>query len=169
MTRKTHDISESDQGVRSIALKFQLEEIDKKILDLRIKYPTLLNKEIADVLEVTEAYVNQRILKPAMQRAMAEHSKTFFDQLSDLQMLAVKRLKQLVNDQDKNIALAAIKIAMAPMTNQHTLNIRSNSNDKAMYEVRLGENGQILRGFKSTKELLEEAKTIDVSSTPKTT
>ena len=160
---------EDDQRTRSIALKYRLDEMDKKILDLRIKYPSLESKEIADVLEVGEGVINSRFMKPAMQRAMQEHSKTFFEQLGDLQMMAVKRLKQLVNDSDKDVAIAAIKIAMAPMINQHTLNINNNKNDRAVYEVKLGENGQIMRGFKSTKELLEEAKTIDVSTTPKTT
>lgn len=160
---------EDDQRTRSIALKYRLDEMDKKILDLRIKYPSIESKDIADVLEVGEGVINSRFMKPAMQRAMAEHSKTFFEQLGDLQMMAVKRLKQLVNDSDKDVAIAAIKIAMAPMINQHTFNINNNKNDRAVYEVKLGENGQIMRGFKSTKELLEEAKTIDVSSTPKTT
>jgi hypothetical protein len=160
---------EDDQRTRAIALKYRLDEMDKKILDLRIKYPSLDSKEIADVLEVGEAAINSRFMKPAMQRAMQEHSKTFFEQLGDLQMMAVKRLKQLVNDSDKDVAIAAIKIAMAPMINQHTFNINNNKNDRAVYEVKLGENGQIMRGFKSTKELLEETKIIDVSSTPKTT
>lgn len=159
---------EDDQHTRSIALKYRLDEMDKKILDLRIKYPSLDSREIADVLEVGEAAINSRFMKPAMQRAMQEHTKTFFEQLGDLQMMAVKRLKQLVNDSDKDIAIAAIKIAMAPMINQHTLNI-NNGKDRAVYEVKLGDNGQIMRGFKSTKELLEETKTIDVSPTPKTT
>lgn len=159
---------EDDQHARSIALKYRLDEMDKKILDLRIKYPTLDSREIADVLEVGEGLINSRFMKPAMQRAMQEHTKTFFEQLGDLQMMAVKRLKQLVNDSDKDIAIAAIKIAMAPMINQHTLNI-NNGKDRAVYEVKLGDNGQIMRGFKSTKELLEETKIVDVSPTPKTT
>lgn len=162
---------EDDQRTRSIALKYRLDEMDKKILDLRLKYPSLDSKEIADILEVGEGAINARFMKPAMQRAMQEHSKTFFEQLGDLQMMAVKRLKQLVNDPDKDVAIAAIKIAMAPMINQHTLNINNNKNDRALYEVKLGENGQIMRGFKSTKELLAEKETdvIDVSPTPKTT
>lgn len=163
MTKKIPDI-EQDRFIESAALRFQLDEIDKKILDLRFKYPSLVSKDIADVLNVAESYVSNKLLKPAMQRAMQEHSKTFFDNLSDLQMLAVKRLKQLVNDQDKNIALSAIKIAMAPMINQHTVNV-NNQGDKALYEVKLGENGQIIRGFKSTKDLLESEteKIIDVT------
>lgn len=162
---------EDEQRTRSIALKYRLDEMDKKILDLRLKYPSLDSKEIADILEVGEGAINARFMKPAMQRAMQEHSKTFFEQLGDLQMMAVKRLKQLVNDPDKDVAIAAIKIAMAPMINQHTLNINNNKNDRALYEVKLGENGQIMRGFKSTKELLAEKETdvIDVSPTPKTT
>lgn len=153
-------------NVESIADRYSLSDNDKRILELRFKFPGIENQEIAEALSLAKKYISERTLRPAMQRAMSEHAKTVYESAIDLQKIAIARLKKLVNDPDKQVALAAIRIAMAPMTNQHFVNVRnSNSQDeKAVYEVKLGENGQVLRGFKTTKELLEE-NTIDVSTT----
>lgn len=150
--------------IEPIGNKYSLDDLDKRIIELRTKYPQLQQKEMAETLSISLAHLNSRMLKPAFQRAMQEYNKDLFSLVGELQVQAVRRLKQLVNDPDKDIAIAAIKIAMAPMTNQHTVNI-NNQGDR-VYEVRFGDNGQLVKGFKNTKEMLE---TIDVTSSDKPT
>jgi hypothetical protein len=151
------------RGIEPIGNKFSLDDLDKRIIDLKTKYPQLQHKELAETLSIDLNYLTTRMLRPAFQRAMQEYNKDLFSLVGELQIQAVRRLKQLVNDPDKDIAIAAIKIAMAPMTNQHTLNINNSQNDK-VYEVRFGDSGQLIKGFKSTKELID---TIDVTSSDK--
>jgi hypothetical protein len=154
---------QTSAAAEKVAELFQLNEFDKKALEVTVKFPKMTQSEIAETLNVSLHYYRNRITRPAFQRALSEYTKDIFTSVGELQLLAVKRLKLLVNDPDKDIALAAIRIAMAPMTNQHTLNVRNNNEGK-VFEVSIGPNGQINKEFKNTMELLDGV--IDVSPTP---
>jgi predicted DNA-binding protein (UPF0251 family) len=125
------------------ASDLELDELDRKILKTLVDFPELTQEQIAIALGISKSNVYQRLTKPAFKRARADMVKDFIDLLKDAQSAAVRRLRSLVQDQDKNIALAAIRLAMAPYINSGVLSIKTQST--VVHSVRFGDGGQLIR------------------------
>lgn len=122
---------------------FELDELDRKLLKMIVEYPELTQESLALACNVSHSTVHSRLGKPAFKRARADMMKNFIELLTDAQTAACRRLRQLVQDADKSIALAAIRLAMAPYVNSGILSIKTQST--VVHAVRFGDGGQLIR------------------------
>jgi hypothetical protein len=98
--------------------RFELDDIDQKILKLKVQYPDMKKKDIADYLKMHPTTIGIRMKKPAYLKALSEFNKTTGEWILDLGRHMFRRLKTLINDPDKSVALQALKIA-APLVMNH--------------------------------------------------
>lgn len=103
---------------------YNLDEIDRQIMKIKIQYPTITNQEIADIVGVdSQQVVNYRINRPGFQSAFAEVTATTEEHMRTAANQAARRLKRLVNDDDKQVALQAIKMALHQYLNKAELTV----------------------------------------------
>lgn len=127
---------------------FVLDEIDRKIIKFYMDYPTATQNDACAALGVTRSNLCDRKKKPAYMRAMADMTKDFIDLLKETQSASARRLRELVRDPDKSVALAAIKMAMAPYLNSSLMVPKTDQ--VIVHTVQFGEGGAM---YRETKEI----------------
>lgn len=91
---------------------YSLDEIDKKLLRLKIKYSQISYKDMSDAVGITMPAVQKRIEKPAFKHALEEYNRPRGKLFEDIDRAALKALEGLLSDSDKLIRLKAIEIYM---------------------------------------------------------
>lgn len=109
------------------AERFVMEPLDKEILKLMIEFPLITVSEIAATLRVPIEDVARRRKSKLIKTRYAELTASTEEHLKIAARKAAMRLATLVQDADKQIALAAIKIALAPYINRADINVNMKS------------------------------------------
>lgn len=103
---------------------YDIDEVDRQIMRLRIQYPLMPSHEIAEILNIKHhQIVTYRISRPGFQAAFAEVTASTEEHMRTAANLAARRLKKLVNDGDKQVALQAIKMALHQYLNKQELTV----------------------------------------------
>ena len=101
--RKQKDSKEFDLS------DYELTETDRKVFMFVQKYPNLKQKQVAQLLDLNEAYVSTLIHKPAYQLALAEYNKTWIQQILDAKGEAARTIVELLGSKFDNIRFSAAK------------------------------------------------------------
>lgn len=110
MDDQSNEVEEVNKRYYKIIEKYELNSIDQQILKMEVQYPNIKQKDIAAAVKLTPAAVSQRRKKPAYRKALAEFNRTTGEWILDLGRHMFRRLRTLINDKDKDVALQAIKI-----------------------------------------------------------
>lgn len=109
------------------AESFVMEPVDKEILKLMIEFPLITVQEIAETLRLPLEDVARRRRSKVVKARYAELTASTDEHLKIAARKAAMRLASLVQDPDKQVALAAIKIALAPYINRADINVNMKS------------------------------------------
>ena len=119
-----------------------LDELDHKLLAYLDKVPTATYKQMAELLNMSDAGVANRYKRPVFQAALDEIKKSTWDLILRAKRVSARRLLTLANDRDPNIALRAAQLLFGPtLQDSHT--------DPAtvtdiIYRTRIGATGAII-------------------------
>jgi len=145
---------------------YRLDDVDAKICEILYENPVATVAEIAALLGVTQFMIRQKIKKPAVRTKLDKMRQTVHQLIERGQVLGIRRLMQLMGSKDEWIALQACKAVLAPVLN--VAKITTEQRGEMIYEVRIGEQGQIYRSEMPTghKMLNQGMTTIDLITDP---
>jgi hypothetical protein len=130
-------------AANSAANEFDLDKLDERLIQLIVEYPAMPKTRIAKLCSITKQTLYNRMKKPSFKRALEDLQKNAGSLLSDVQTAAMRRLRRLIQSSDETIALNAVKLALAPVFNQSTVNV--NNLEERIYRVQFGEGGQMFQ------------------------
>lgn len=120
---------------------FELNGVDKQILQIIVDHPRLSNTAIGKMIGISESAIQRRRNKPAFLKAYSDLMATTDDLLKRAQKVAARRLIALIKDPDKKIALEATKMALSPLNNKHSLDVK----EEIIFQTRIGSQGQLMQ------------------------
>lgn len=123
--------------------QWELDEVDREILKVMVDYPDISASDVAEAVNITPYQLKARQDRPSFRRAHEDLTATAEAYMKHVQASAVRKLHALVRDNDKKIALQAIKIALQPMLNKQEINI--NQRREIVFRTKIGESGQLLQ------------------------
>lgn len=123
-------------------LAYQLDDIDKKIIQLKRAFPRITAKEIAFQCGVSDQTVRYRCNKPAMKAAWEDLTRSTDDLLKEAAREAVRTILKHLKHKDPKVALTAAKMALAPYLNQHSLNVQA---DVRTWKTDVSQDGSLIQ------------------------
>ncbi len=113
----------------------KIDQIDKALIQQMINFPNKKDKDLCISVGISKDEYTKRINSHDFKFALGEASKTYDQQLDDLKTTAIRKLKQLVNDDDKKIAIEAIKAVLT--TNNSNIGKKGSSDKRTPYEKKM--------------------------------
>jgi hypothetical protein len=107
----------------SFAERYNLDEIDKRIIQLKLKHPNISMRDLAQALDVTVNTIFTHCNKPGFVQAYEEVTATTEDLLKKAAREGALRLIQIIKTGDNDAAVKAIRMALAPYVNQHAVDV----------------------------------------------
>lgn len=107
----------------NIGSLYDLDHVDQALLRHLIKYPDARYIELIEISKLTENAIRARRNKPEFRRAWSEITATTAEHLKEAARRAAVRLKKLVDDDDKQVALKAVGMALGPYINKSQVDI----------------------------------------------
>jgi len=86
-----------------IRAKYELDEIDRRILNLKLQHPGMTDEEIGVILDLHRVSVCNRRTKPAWQAAYAEETRPAADLINAVAEKAAKRYIALLDCDDPRV------------------------------------------------------------------
>jgi len=160
-----------DSDPNEIADSYELNALDRRIVQLLAQYPDITNADIAREVNLTPQTVVKRRRKPAMQAALADLTKTTEAHLREAAQLAARRLKALVLLAEPSEAEPFIKMALANHINSSKVQV--DLAQSVHYKTTVQADGTLLRQIveeelgESAQQLLpqkEDEKTTDCAN-----
>jgi len=133
--------------IEDVGKKYELDPIDHLLLKHLINFPNSTNEELGEVVGLSPHPVRRRRLKPAFVKAYRELTASTREHLAEAARRAAIRLKKLIEDDDKDIALQAMKMALA---NHLRTQVDVNVQPRLVYKTTIGLDGALLQ------EVIEE-------------
>ena len=96
----------------------ELNETDRLLLKYFIAYPKFKATHLARILDLNESYVRNRVKRPPFKLALQKLQGTTDSLMHEAAKKAAYRLIELIDHPDPDIALRAIRIALAKYINQ---------------------------------------------------
>lgn len=139
------------------AESFVMEPVDKEILKLMIEFPLITVQEIAETLRLPLEDVARRRRSKIVKARYAELTASTDEHLKIAARKAAMRLAALVQDPDKQVALAAIKVALAPYVN--SANINMNVRQAVVFKSTVTPDGNLIQEvYEQQRAIMEAAK-----------
>lgn len=113
----------TEEEIERAKMYYSLDDKDREILKLVLQYPEISDQDISAVLHMHRSTVRFRRLKPSFMAAYNDLMQSTRELLAEAAKAGARRLIQLVKCDDKQIAVQAIKIALAPYINQLQHNV----------------------------------------------
>lgn len=137
---------------------FTLDDIDKKLIEIQVKFKEykITDQEFADVAGIRLREYYERINRPSFKLALIESSKGLNEHFNELQILAMRKLKQLVVSPDPRVALQAAKLALTPFFTNAALGNGADANAKQKFIVTFGDGGEMMKEFKNVDDVLDK-------------
>lgn len=86
---------------------FNLSETDRKILDYKLRFPELTQKQIASFLDIGEQWVSHRVNTPAFKEAHRYYTQAATEIIVESKNEAARTLRELLNCSNDNVRLRA--------------------------------------------------------------
>lgn len=127
-----------------------LDEIDKKIIQLSIKFPGIGNSEMLRALDakIDLRELKARLNKPAFKKALSEQLMRIPDLTEKAQELALRRIIQIIQGSNDKMALEAAKVVLFPLFASNRLGgdlARIEGTEKIVFQTRIGDGGEVVR------------------------
>jgi len=102
----------------SLSNRYELDNIDMALLRHLAKFPDTPHAHLAKLVGIQRSAVSKRMKKEAFKRAWDEVLADTKSVMQKNALMAAKRLAKLIQHDDDEIALNAIKVALAPWVQQ---------------------------------------------------
>jgi hypothetical protein len=130
---------------------YELDEIDKKIIQLSIKYPGINKTEMMRAIgpAIThQTHLQNRLDKPALKKALSEQLMKIPELTTKAQELALKRIIQMIQGSNDKMALEAAKVVLFPLFTSNRLGGPVNlpeGSERIVFQTRIGDGGEVQR------------------------
>ena len=132
---------EKNNNLPAVEDPYEIDQKDRRILQVLVDHPDITNAALAKIVGLGVNTIGKRRNKPAFKKAYSDLMATTDDLMKRAQKMAARRLLALIKDPDKKIALEASKMALAPMMNKHSLDIK----EEIVFQTRIGSQGQLMQ------------------------
>jgi uncharacterized protein YaiI (UPF0178 family) len=124
MARKKEKKPETEveikRAIESLMIEYELDVVDKQILNLLSQDLMLTTRDIAAKVGMTYPSIAKRMKKRGFILAYEHITQTTAQIMENNAKKAARRIGRFIEDDEKKIALEACKIALSPYLNQHT-------------------------------------------------
>ena len=121
---------------------FEIDEKDRRILQILVDHPDMTNQAMSKLgINMSPATIGRRKAKPAFIKAYKDLMSTTDDLMKRAAKMSARRLLQMIKDPDKKIALEAMKMALSPLMNKHSVEIK----EEIVFQTRIGTQGQLMQ------------------------
>ncbi len=119
--KKPETEGEIKKAIESLMIEYELDVVDKQILNLLSQDLMLTTRDIAAKVGMTYPSIAKRMKKRGFILAYEYITQTTAQIMENNAKKAARRIGRFIDDEDdKKIALEACKIALSPYLNQHT-------------------------------------------------
>lgn len=134
-------MTNSDGNLKAEDDPFEIDEKDRRMLQVLVDHPDISNISMSKLVGMSPTTISRRKSKPAFVKAYRDLMATTDDLMKRAQKMAARRLLQFIKDPDKKIALEAMKMALSPLMNKHSLEIK----EEVIFQTRIGTQGQLMQ------------------------
>jgi hypothetical protein len=120
---------------------YEIDRLDRSILQLFVDHPTIKNTEVAKKLGICVTTIRNRKAKPAYKKAYSDLMSTSDELLKRAQKMAARRLLTFIKDPDKKFALDAMKVALSQMPQKREIEVK----EEIIFQTRVGNQGQLMQ------------------------
>jgi hypothetical protein len=138
------DLKDPKQS-HSLANRYELDNIDMALLRHLSKFPDTPHAHLAKLVGIQRGAVSKRMKKEAFKRAWDEVLADTKDIMQKNARLAAKRLTQLIQSDDKTVAINAIKIALTPWMQQYMAQNQDSGSSVKVYETTVAVDGTLVQ------------------------
>jgi hypothetical protein len=130
--------------------EWSIDEIDKKIIQLSIKFPGIPKKDLLRALDekIDERELKERLNRPAFKKALSEQLMRIPELTEKAQELAIRRIIQMIQGSNDKMALEAAKVILFPLFASNRLGgplARIEGTEKIVFQTRIGDGGEVVR------------------------
>jgi hypothetical protein len=90
-----------------ILSKYELTTLDKEVVKLKIKFPTITHEEIATLLDSGRTTITEVLNKIPVQEALAEFNEKWYNVIVQARNKAARRLRGLLDNPNPLIVIRA--------------------------------------------------------------
>jgi hypothetical protein len=135
--------------------RYNLDPVDAQILKLMIQFPLISTEDIAATVNIPLEEARKRRAKKALRAKYAEITSSTEEHLRVAAKRAAYKLSQLVQHEDPDVALAAIKIALAPYINRAEVNV--NMKSAVIFKSTVSPDGSLIQEVYEEQRALMES------------
>ena len=135
--------------------RYNLDPVDAQILKLMIQFPLISTEDIAATVNIPLDEARKRRAKKALRAKYAEITSSTEEHLRVAAKRAAYKLSQLVQHEDPDVALAAIKIALAPYINRAEVNV--NMKSAVIFKSTVSPDGSLIQEVYEEQRALMES------------
>lgn len=125
------------------SFEYLVDDTDRRILALMVRYPGIRHAAIADVVGVTKSMVGKRVGRPAFKAALQDLEETADSVLQGAAQKAARKIVKLIDAEDGNIAIQACKIALHQQLAKSQVDLSVNG--KITYRTTVNPDGSIIQ------------------------
>lgn len=130
----------------SLSNRYELDNIDMALLRHLAKFPDTPHAHLAKLVGIQRSAVSKRMKKEAFKRAWDEVLADTKSVMQKNALMAAKRLAKLIQHDDDEIALNAIKVALAPWVQQQLTSVAPViMNTVKTYETTVSSDGSLVQ------------------------
>lgn len=128
-----------------IALKYNLDAVDKQIIRLLIANPAITQAEIGQVIGMTIQGVGQRTNRVIFKKAWSEQLMTAPELFKKAQELAIRKLISFIQGPNEKLAFEASKIFAFPLMQAQAAALTPTVEETITFRTRIGPTGEVIR------------------------
>lgn len=128
---------------RAIASKYQLNELDRKIIAFISKFPGSSDIEMARALGVKAKEITESRNKPAYKKAFEEYCLSTDELILRGQQQAVKVLINMLSDTNRTIRFKAAQLLLSPKLSAKAAGNSQGVSNAVVFQTRIGNDGHL--------------------------
>jgi hypothetical protein len=153
-------MTEENQTSEDIALKYNLDAVDKQIIRLMIANPEISLTEIGKVIGMTPQGVGVRTARVVFKKAWSEQLMTAPELFKKAQELAIRKLIAFIQGPNEKLAFEASKIFAFPLMQAQAAALTPVVEETITFRTRIGPTGEVIRqrsidGRESREDVIE--------------
>lgn len=143
-----------------IALKYNLDSVDKQIMRLMMANPEISLTEIGQVIGMTPQGVGVRTARVVFKKAWSEQLMTAPELFKKAQELAIRKLIAFIQGPNEKLAFEASKIFAFPLMQAQAAALTPVVEETITFRTRIGPTGEVIRqrsidGRESREDVIE--------------
>jgi hypothetical protein len=136
---------EPSQTSEDIALKYNLDSVDKQIIRLMMANPEISHDEIGRVIGMSSQNIRVRTARVVFKKAWSEQLMTAPELFKKAQELAIRKLIAFIQGPNEKLAFEASKIFAFPLMQAQVAALSPAVEETITFRTRIGPTGEVIR------------------------